>query len=1166
MNTFTKVNQVRPLVEEIFPKIENMHEELLKYKFGRIEIQKQYYKAKTAFYDKNDILRYCIMAFKTQQEYFMFLSNLQKGLARIYVDYTKCSTVANGYIGRRMTVQNENTGDGVPAIIYCDDNNVLRVHKGESKVDIVFNWVDRHAKCGLLPEWKDYIFNEFSTRGLIHSCKGFDYSGGKAPEVLVLDYELDKRLEEDNLLMLEIIQKGIKENQISFPVEHSKKINDDITFLELIKECVIPNLPENNCRYNVGEPISPNISSEIRKQDGDIVWLYPRQQVVAQGLVNAIQAGENSLILQGGTGLGKTWISSKVSHSIMDEIIKKDSVRILLFVQGHLIRKWQRQLQEAMPNVKINFKVLYGLSDLKHIEEKPQGIEVLILPKDRVKRNYQVEFVANKKHCNTDLQMIFDFAERLESPKRESIILRSIEDIPEVYAKMLSLRIEKVKSKPVVLYKEQLDINNKVKAYKIYTSSKKIRSIYGKSNKAYDFVLTIAEFKEFKKKIKDLRLELEQESEEKYAYRPKIESGLTCPHCGSLLYNKDNLFDSENHLDTMRKKPSDKTSANCKCKGWVKVDGTSLLKHEIEQIRRGFVKVVYEDANSMEQKGNNKNPYLDEDDMPLSNEDIMKVKSDRYNNSYKIRVKKCGHKLWGAVDKKGYRTVNIAQMLLKRFGKGSFDISISDEVHQFLRESAQGQTFGYICDLSKYRIALTGTLTGGKASDIYYLLWRMIPHRMVQMGYKYENVSLFIDHYGRRQKITKEDLSNDKYNKSGLGRKSSTGWTEAPGISPLLYTNFLQSIMVSRRMEDLGVPMPKVRYFKVPVDLSDELSSGYNDLKSQILSFAKENEVSVGGSYINSLLSYIDNPDAEPIYWKGTDTMVAKPRCIKTEELLPKEEALMGVLRNEIAEGRKVLIYSIFSGTKGVSKRLMRIIQREFKAIEMTSKVPLEEREQWIDDVDREGYEIIVCHPKLVETGLDIVQFPTIYHYGLTYDSKLERQASARPCRFGQTKECRVYYSYYANTIQEDALKLVGSKKKYALQLEGVFDEDFLSVMGNMEEDGAGVLFKALQGKIVLKESELDVFGFENIRPSFGENDTKVTSSNEIIKSESLHENSYISTDNIARNSNRIKIEQKPMIELEEKYVLTQSDIDSMTKKVKKNLCVGQISLFDMVS
>jgi hypothetical protein len=61
----------------------------------------------------------------------------------------------------------------------------------------------------------------------------------------------------------------------------------------------------------------------------------------------------------------------------------------------------------------------------------------------------------------------------------------------------------------------------------------------------------------------------------------------------------------------------------------------------------------------------------------------------------------------------------------------------------------------------------------------------------------------------------------------------------------------------------------------------------------------------------------------------------------------------------------------------------------------------------------------------------------------------VRRQASARARRPTQTQACKVFFLYYATTIQEQALALMGEKEAASQALEGVFDTGALRAMMN---------------------------------------------------------------------------------------------------------------------
>jgi hypothetical protein len=99
----------------------------------------------------------------------------------------------------------------------------------------------------------------------------------------------------------------------------------------------------------------------------------------------------------------------------------------------------------------------------------------------------------------------------------------------------------------------------------------------------------------------------------------------------------------------------------------------------------------------------------------------------------------------------------------------------------------------------------------------------------------------------------------------------------------------------------------------------------------------------------------------------------------------------------------------------------------------------------------------VICHPKLVETGLDLLAFPTLYFYETGYSLHTLRQASRRSWRIGQKHPVKVKFFVSKATTQTTCLRLMGKKMLVALMMEGKFsgegihslesDEDMMSAM-----------------------------------------------------------------------------------------------------------------------
>ena len=114
----------------------------------------------------------------------------------------------------------------------------------------------------------------------------------------------------------------------------------------------------------------------------------------------------------------------------------------------------------------------------------------------------------------------------------------------------------------------------------------------------------------------------------------------------------------------------------------------------------------------------------------------------------------------------------------------------------------------------------------------------------------------------------------------------------------------------------------------------------------------------------------------------------------------------------------------------------------------LPDKVDAIDREAWIEKHASE-MDVLIAHPKRVQTGLDLIQFPSIVWYQTGYSTHTLRQASARARRPTQTQACKVIYLYYQGTVQESCMSLMGEKTAASEMLEGVFDTESLRAMMN---------------------------------------------------------------------------------------------------------------------
>ena len=191
---------------------------------------------------------------------------------------------------------------------------------------------------------------------------------------------------------------------------------------------------------------------------------------------------------------------------------------------------------------------------------------------------------------------------------------------------------------------------------------------------------------------------------------------------------------------------------------------------------------------------------------------------------------------------------------------------------------------------------------------------------------------------------------------------------------------------------------------------------------------------------------------------------------LSEEKLYPKEKALVDLVAAERMAGRRVLVYVTHTGTRDITGRMDDFLTRHgFRvAVMKADAVAPDKREAWVAEKVNQGIDVLVCHPRLVQTGLDLIDFPTIVWDEIDYSTYVMRQASRRSWRIGQTRPVKVVFMSYRNTLQADALKLVAKKLQSSLAVEGELPEDGLAAYGDDGDD----LMMALARRIVSGDGE----------------------------------------------------------------------------------------------
>jgi hypothetical protein len=413
-----------------------------------------------------------------------------------------------------------------------------------------------------------------------------------------------------------------------------------------------------------------------------------------------------------------------------------------------------------------------------------------------------------------------------------------------------------------------------------------------------------------------------------------------------------------------------------------------------------------------------------------------------------------------------------------RYMGGWFDFAIADELHQLAGDTAQGNGLGVLGRAAKRLIALTGTLMGGYADDLFNIFYRMEPRIMAGEGFAYGGQGRrdFQQQYGVLETIEKV---RDTDNACSRATKKTIQVLKKPGASPMLFGKFLLTTTAFLSLEDIADNLPQYDESVLSVEMDEEHAKAYEELEEDIRAAmrAHRGNKSLMSILLNTLLLYPDHPYGfEEIWARAFDPqtkeyvrfLVTTPQNLKEDGLYAKERALIADVREELWQGRRCQVYATYTGKKDVTLRLETVLrQAGFRVAVLRSSVTTVKREEWYERQLKAGVEVVICHPKLVETGLDLLAFPTLYFYETGYSLHTLRQASRRSWRIGQRQAVRVKFVTYTGTMQETCLRLMGKKMLVALMMEGKFsgeglqsldtDEDLMSAMARELVEKAGV-------------------------------------------------------------------------------------------------------------
>lgn len=422
------------------------------------------------------------------------------------------------------------------------------------------------------------------------------------------------------------------------------------------------------------------------------------------------------------------------------------------------------------------------------------------------------------------------------------------------------------------------------------------------------------------------------------------------------------------------------------------------------------------------------------EDVYFNKKDFSKPKKSNYKCNH------CDSVLFQAVYNKSKKTSVIDYIKRKNI---KFDSIIIDEAHEGNNfDSLIGSASRDLMRKAKKVILLSGTVSNGYASSIFNILYTLIPNTLID-----DNVfekEKFVKTYGTLMSINKK--KDSEYFASGRVKEKDSDYQEIEGINPLVFTKYFANNFIFAELEDIRDDLPQLVEKYVAIKHLDDVRFGesrlINDIKSANAFNASFYNDSVVKHYVNN-----------PFKWSSISisnneiTKSVQPKNIPNT-ILPKEEELIKICKDELANNRKVWVYCDFVNggqyTEGesVQDRLKRVLEASgLKVFTLKASVSTIERAEVINE-NKDKYDVFISHPKLISVGVNLQWCTNYVFYSPTYQVNIVRQAMRRGLRANSTEDNHIYHLYYENTIEHGIMERYKLKRVESESIEAKFLDD----------------------------------------------------------------------------------------------------------------------------
>ncbi len=395
----------------------------------------------------------------------------------------------------------------------------------------------------------------------------------------------------------------------------------------------------------------------------------------------------------------------------------------------------------------------------------------------------------------------------------------------------------------------------------------------------------------------------------------------------------------------------------------------------------------------------------------------------------------------------------------------AFGLLIADEIHEGRDGSALNFARQRLANATRggRMLGLTGTLSNGYAGSLFRFAYVMSP--AVRRDFAYTEEERWIDLYGKRQTTRKTYKGEVGTGSSSDRRVGSPQIRELAGFAPAGLTYILPCSSFLE-LSDVAPALPRYEEETHLVEMDRDVERAYDlfreEATRELGHMLAAGDTSGLSAWWNGMLHYPNMP------YRGWTCTIKKTGEIfgtapKFDEnrVYAKEQAVIHAVQQEVNDGRRVLLYTENTGYYDIMPRLKTLLESRVKGrfgkplkvvLLYSNTVDPIDREAWLDKQVNEGCDVLICNPKLVKVGLDMISFPTVMYVSFPTSVSDLRQSSRRPYRIGQTQPVKVIFFVYP-TMETSLLRLLALKMKASLMVEGKLPGEGLVTFGEEESE-----------------------------------------------------------------------------------------------------------------